>query len=198
MARAPPGVSASSGSGSPPPPAAFAFAPEDPFDPGFQDSAALDPQVPPPPSVSESVRAEIHCMYSHLVDLFPQAVGSPSVAPSPRALFEEFFSPSMTPHQPVFLSLFERVRTALSDADSRLASLLASGHAESGLLPPRSSQYAVQGEHALSYAVPVNPSLLSMFERPIRPSLQLGRTVLEAATLEASCQSLSEALSLAM
>ena len=136
-------------------------------------------------------------MYSYLVDLFPQAAGSPA-APPPRALLEEFFSPSATPHQPVFLSWFERVHTALSDADLRLASLLASGRAESGLLPPRSSQYMVRGEHALGSEVPVNPSLLSMFEWPIRPSLQLGLTVREAATLEALCRSLSEALSHAM
>ena len=182
-ARAPPGVSAPSGSGGPPPPSAFAFALEDPFDPGFQDSTAPDPEVLPPPAVPESVSAEIRRMYTYLVDLFPQAAGSPAVPP-PRAHFEEFFSPSATPHQPVFLSWFERVRTALSDADSG-----------SGLLPPRSSQYAVGGDHALGSAVPVNPSLLSMFERPIRPSLQVGLTVREAASLEASCQSLSLALS---
>ena len=46
--------------------------------------------------------------------------------------------------------------------------------------------------------MPVNPSLLSMFERPLRPSLQLGLTVREAAVLESSCRSLSEALSHAM
>ena len=53
----------------------------------------------------------------------------------------------------------------------------------------------VQGEDVLGSAVPVNPSLLCIFERPIRPSLQLGLTIREAATLEASCRSLSEALS---
>ena len=89
-------------------------------------------------------------------------------------------------------------RTALSEADARLASLLASGQAESSLLPPRSTQYAVRGENALGSAVPVNPSLLSMFERPLRPSLQLGLTVREAAVLESSCYSLSEALFHAM
>ena len=110
----------------------------------------------------------------------------------------EFFSSSSTPHQPVFLSWFERVRTALSDANSRLAALLASGRAEQSLLPPRSTQYAVSGDHAVGSAVSVNPSLLSMFKRPLRPSLQLGLTVREAAALEASCWLLSEALSHAM
>ena len=137
-ARATPGVSAPSGSGGPPP-ATFAFPPEDPFDPGFQGSAALDPEVLPPPLVPEPVRAEVRRMYSHLVDLFPEVASSPSAAPPPRALLEEFLSSSVAPHQLVFLSWFERVCTAFSGADSLLASLLASGHAESGLLPPRSS-----------------------------------------------------------
>ena len=65
-------------------------------------------------------------------------------------------------------------------------------------MPPRSTQYAVQGENVLGSAVPVNPSLLSMFERPLRPLLHLGLTVREAAVLESSCRSLTEALSHAM
>ena len=56
----------------------------------------------------------------------------------------------------------------------------------------------MHGEHALGSAVPVNPSLMSMFERPLRPLLQLGLTVWEAVVLESSCRSLSEALSHAM
>ena len=105
----------------------FAFAQEDPFDPSFLDSTSHDPEVPLPPTVPDSVRAEIRRMYAYVVDLFLQAASSPSDAPLPRALFEEFFSPSTTPHQPIFLSWFERVRTSLMDADSRMASLLVSG-----------------------------------------------------------------------
>ena len=56
-----------------------------------------------------------------------------------------FFSPASAPHQPVYLSWFERVHSALSEADTRLASLLASGRSESTLLPPRSAQYTVKG-----------------------------------------------------
>ena len=91
----PPGFSTPPGAGAPPP-SVFAFAPEDPFDPGFQDSAA-----PVPPLVPESVRAEIRCMYTYLVDLFPQVAGSPTTPPPPRALFEEFFSSASNPRQPV-------------------------------------------------------------------------------------------------
>ena len=99
-------------------------------------------------------------MYSYVVYLFPQAAGSPAAAPPPRALFEDFFVASSSPHQPVFLKWFVRVRTALFEADVRLASLLASGHPESSLLPQRMSQYPVHGDFDSSSAVPVNLSLL--------------------------------------
>ena len=46
--------------------------------------------------------------------------------------------------------------------------------------------------------MPVNPSLLAMFEHPLRPSLHLGLAVREAEVLEASSRSLSESLSHAM
>ena len=86
------------------------------------------------------------------------------------------------------------MRTSLSEADARLASLLASGHPDSSLLAQRMSQYAVHGDFASS-AVPVNPSLLSMFERSLRPSLQLGISLREAALMESSSWFHSEALS---
>ena len=124
-------------------------------------------------------------MYAHIVDLFPQAAGSP--AAPPRALFEDFFVASPAPtHHPVFLDWVARVHASLSEADACLASLLASGRPDSSLLPQRLSQYAVHGDFAASAAVPVNPSLLSMFERSLRPSLQLGISLREAGLLESS------------
>ena len=42
-----------------------------PFDPGLADPLAPEPEVPIPPSVPDSVRAEIRRMYSYLVVLFP-------------------------------------------------------------------------------------------------------------------------------
>ena len=68
-----------------------------------------------------------------------------------------------------------------------------SGRPDSSLLPQRMSQHAVHGDFASS-AVPVNPSLLSMFERSLRPSLQLGISLREAALMESS-RFHSEALS---
>ena len=54
------------------------------------------------------------------------------------------------------------------------------------------------GGASLGSAAPVNPSLLAMFERPLRPSLHLGLMVREAALLESSSWALSESLSHAM
>ena len=75
------------------------------FDPDFADPSALGPEPPLAPPVPDSVHAEIRRMYSYVVDLFPQAAGSPAAPPPPRALFEDYFvvaSPSST-HLPVFL-----------------------------------------------------------------------------------------------
>ena len=154
------------------------------FDPAFADPSALGPEPPLTPSVPDSVHVEIRHMYAYIVDLFPQAAGSP--AAPPRALFEDFFVASASTHLPVFLDWFARVRTSLSEADARLASLLASGRPDSSLLPQRLSQYAVHGDFASSAAVPVNPSLLSMFERSLHPSLQLGISLCETVLMESS------------
>ena len=93
---------------------------------------------------------------------------------------------SSTPQQPIYLNWFSCVRAALADSDTLLASFLASGHPDYSFLPSRLSQDAVRGDFAQGLAAPVNPSLLALFERPLRPSLQLGLTICETAALEAS------------
>ena len=107
-------------------------------------------------------------MLSFLVDLFPQAAGTLSAPPPPRALFEDFFGSSVPPSSPIYLSWFERVRMALADADARLAAFLSSGHSDFSFLPPHNSSYAVRGDFTSGQAVPVNPSLLSLFEMQLK------------------------------
>ena len=64
--------------------------------------SALGPEPPLAPSVPDSVRAEIRRMYAYIVDLFPQATGSP--AAPPRALYEDFFVASpASAHLPVLV-----------------------------------------------------------------------------------------------
>ena len=65
-------------------------------------------------------------------------------------------------------------------------------------MPPRQSQYSVESSSSLGSAAPVNPSLLAVFERPLRPSLHLGLTLCEASLLESYSRALSEAQSHAM
>ena len=174
------------------------FAPPDEL-PGDMVPDALPRDVDPSSAVLDSVRSEFRRMLSLIVDLFPQAAGSPS-APPPRTLFEDSFGASTPSSSPVFLNWFERVRTALSDADSRMASFLATGRGDFSFLPPWNSSYGVHGhgEFESGQAVPVNPSLLSLFERQLKPSLLVGLSIREAAALEASMCAQSETLSHSM
>ena len=194
-----------------PAPAAWPPAyPPDPFAPSTQGAAAdpfldddddrfpgdvhdpLDPSAPP--LALESARSEYRRMIDYICRLFPQAVG----VPPPRALFESFFAPATPATSSVQLNWFDRVRTSLLEADSRVASILSLGRPERIVLPQRLSSYAVKGDCALGRAVPVNESLLSHFERPLRPNLLLSITIRDAMALEASSRAQSEALSYAM
>ena len=158
-----PPLSGASATPSAPPLSEFDYGPNDPFAPGFGDPGASGAAAPVPPPLSDSARAEVRRMHQYLVDLFPQAAGSSQALLPPRALFEEFFAAPSSPHLPVFLTWFERVRSTLSEADTRIVNLLASGRPESSLLPPRQTQYSVGGGSSLGSAAPVNPSLLAMF-----------------------------------
>ena len=192
-----PPLSGASAAPSAPPLSNFDYGPDGLFAPGFVDpdasgAVAPDPEAPASPHLSDSARAEVRWMYQYLVDIFLQAAGSSQAPPSPQTLFEEFFAVPSSPHHPVFLIWFERVRSTLSEADARIVSLLASGRPESSLLSPRQTQCSVGSSASLGSAPPVNPSLQAMFERPLRPSLHLGLTLREAALLESSSRALSE------
>ena len=84
------------------------------------------------------------------------------------------------------------------DADSRIAAWVAAGCSIRSFLPARHSTCAVRGLHAAGRAVPVNDSLLSHYDRPLRPSLQVGITIRDLMSLEASFRAQSEFLSYAM
>ena len=107
-------------------------------------------------------------------------------------LFSKISSP------PLLLLLLRSFSTALSEADSRLASFVASGRGDYLFLPSQSATYAVHGDFALGGAAPVNPSLLSLFERRLKPSNHVGLSIREATAFEASLRVLWEALSHSM
>ena len=161
-----------------------------------EDHPPLDPSAP---SVSLDLsRSEYRRIVEYICGLFPLAVGVPPMEPPPRALFESFFAPPPQSHTPLAFNWFARVQQALMDADSHLAAWVATGGSDRAFLPARHSTYAVRGLHATGRAVPVNESLLSHYERPLRPSLQVGLTVRDLVSLEASFCSQSESLSYAM
>ena len=164
------------------PPAPFAHsshgAAADPYVDDDDPGAVHDPLDPSaPPLGLESVRSEYRRMIDYICGLFPQAVGVLPSAPPPHALFESFFAPAAQATPSVQLNWFDRVRTSLFEADSRVASLLSSGRPERLVVPTRATSYAVKGDCTLGHAVPVNESLLSHFDRPLCPSLQLGLTI---------------------
>ena len=137
-------------------------------------------------------------MIDYVCGLFPQAAGVPPSAPPLRALFESFFAPVAPATPSPNFNWFDRVRTALMDADSRVAALLASGRPERLLLPQCLASYVVCGDCSLGRAIPVNESLLAHFERPLRTNLHMGVTVRDGMALEASFRVQSEALSYSM
>ena len=79
-----------------------------------------------------------------------------------------------------------------------MAASLAAGRSDFSFIPSSSPTCTVHGDFALGRAVPLNPSLLSLFEHPLKPSLLLGISICEAVTLEASFRAQSEALSHSM
>ena len=100
------------------------------------DVLPRDPDPTVPLAVPDQFRSEFRRMLAFIVDLFPQAAGS-AVPPPPRALFKDFFGSFSLPSPPIFLNWFERVRTALADADAHLASFIASSRSDFAFLQPR-------------------------------------------------------------
>ena len=82
--------------------------------------------------------------------------------------------------------------------DTRQADLLASGKADRLLLPQRLNSYAVRGGCAQGRALPVNESLLSHFDTPLKPHLLIGLSLRDSLVLEASSRAHSEAFSSSM
>ena len=160
------------------------------------DHLYVDPSTPP--LSLDSSRSEYCCMAVRIVALFPQAAGAPPATPPSRALFESFFTSASPSPQLLSFNLFDRVCQVLVDADTRVSAFLAAGHSDCTFLPARRLSYAVRGEHASGKAVLVNESLLSYFDRQLRPSLLVDLSVKDAMALEASFLAQSEALSYSM
>ena len=191
----------------PDPSASSSFAwPSDAAEEGEElDEEDLDPSYPPapdvvsiPPRTPDSFSKSYREMMRFIISVFPQAAGSPSVPPPPSAVFEDIFPGSSAPDVPLFFDWFGRVRTALQDTDARLASVFANNRSLLSLLPHRSSTYAVHGDFAGVGALPPNPQLSAMFDRPIKPQLQLGISVRDSVAMGGSLRSAVETMSHSM
>ena len=118
------------------------------------------------------------------------------VTPPLHALFEGFFAPSSLPSLPLHplgLGMSVRLYCCRNSSSFLLAavrSVFLSTFSYSGVC---SSWGFSQGR-----APPFPPCLLSLFVQALRPSLQLGISLQEAASLESSFLAHSEALSLSM
>ena len=98
----------------PDPSTSFSFGLQDDL-PGDAPPDALPRDLDPVAlsALPESARSEFRRMMAFIVDLFPQAAGSPSVPPPPRALFEDFFSFSAPLPSPISTGLRGSARLLL-------------------------------------------------------------------------------------
>ena len=158
------------------------------------DVAFADPSAPP--LSLDSSRSEYHRMAEYIRGLFPQAAGVPPSAPPPRALFESFFTASAPSLPTLNFNWFDRVRQALTSADSHMAVFLATGRSECSFFLVTFRMRC--GVNTGAKAVPINESLLVHFDRPLRPNLLVGLSVRDAMVLEASYCGQSEAHSYAL
>ena len=152
------------------------------------------PFDPSSPLSLDSFRSKYRRMVEYISGLFPQAAGVPLVDPLPCVLFKSFFASSTLSQQSLSFNWFNRVRTVLMDADTRIAFWLAPGSSDRGFIPRYHISYAVRGPHASGKAVSVNESLLAHFDKTLRPSLLVGLSVRDAMALEASFRAQSEVL----
>ena len=129
-------------------------------------------------------------MMAFIVDRFPQVAGSPSVPPPPCALFEDFLLSFSFSY---FLELVWESPLCpgggrLSACQFCLAGVIFFSCCR--VLPPMRFMGISLWE--------VYPSLLSLFKRLLKPSNHVRMSIREAAALEASLRSQSEALSHSM
>ena len=170
---------------------------EDPLDPildshnrTFESESMA---VPHPPRASEYRR-----MLDHIISLFPQAQGTDSAVRFARSEFESVF-PNSTIPDPIpplpKLSVYQRVATALSDADERLHKNVHGKKMDKSLLPRRKPIYAPSGLPAEGRAVPVNEAFESLLSSAIKEYRDASISIGECLQLESTFRSHLEVIS---
>ena len=173
--------------------------PDDPdppdVDPDFSEQPFPSQPNPDPDQMSQK---DYRKMLNYIVGIYPQAKGLP---PSPRrskALFEDIFSSVVEPEPLPSLRWFERVVTALQDADRRLHLCVETKRLDSCLLPVRKGIYSVYNNPSCGKFVPINDEFEALLDKPISNSRLVSISLKECSMLETSARSQSEALSHSM
>ena len=151
-----------------------------------------------PPEVPPSNVREYRRMLEYIIALFPEAKGEQAPVRVTKSLFEGFFNPQESPQTPFpSLSMFERVRQSLNDADERLVKNASSSRGAKNLIPRRRRIYTVTSSSSSSEAPELNESL-SAHIGVLKPSRSVGISYAEATALETCLRNQSETLSHSM
>ena len=163
-----------------PPPPGLPDAPDFPFD-DDPHNWSFESDVPFPPS-SDYCR-----MLDSIITLFPQAKDVELSQKFSRSLFESIFPGSTGPVPPLpRFTVFERVSTALAEADERIAYVFHSKKSNVSLLPRRKSLYSATCLPAEGKALPLNASFEALLPKPLPSSRDISISLLECASLESS------------
>ena len=138
-------------------------------------------------------------MLAYITSLFPQSKGEPIDVRSSRSIFEDLFPNDRSDPSPLTtLTMYDRVRMALSDADERLVRNIDSGKQPRALLPRKKNVYKVSGSHCQDPYLEVNEEVNSNLRRKQSGYRQLGINLYESQSLEAMFRGQTECLSHAM
>ena len=155
----------------------------------------LSLSLPPTPAAARS--SEYRRMLDFIIACFPESKGDEVSARASRLVCESIFpSSSADPSPPLpLLNVIQRVQTALSDADERLAKNVNSRKLTRSLLPRRKVLYFPSGLPVKGKAVPVNQLLASLLRKNIPSHWDVVMSVSDMEALEGTFRSQIEVVS---
>ena len=138
-------------------------------------------------------------IFEYVTALYPQALGVAKAIPTKRAVDEDLFSdpPASNSDLPAF-NWFERVSTALSEADDKLTKFHELNKRECSLLPGQRKVYGVAGNLSKGKELRLNKSLQAHIHKSISRNRLVGINLFEAGKLETTFRGQAETLSHSM
>ena len=157
--------------------------------------AVFQDQAPDPVQSTRMYRM----MIDFIVQLFPQAKGDSGSNSDLRSLFESFYSVPSSSLPPIpKLNWFDRVSSALKEADVRLASAVEDKRTGVSLLPPYKTLYSVSDNVSRSRYLPLNELLESALTKVPQTSRMANISIKDLFSLEAAFRAQVESLSHSM